>query len=83
MSEPKGPDIWERITVRRVPPDSFIGEARLHAHFAIGSICKDPSEALQSAEQAMVKLLGPLREKLQTQAKRARVVTEPDLDDLL
>ena len=81
MSEPKGPNMtWERITVRRVPPDSFIGEARLHAHFAIGSICKDPSEAMQSAEQAMVKLLGPLKAK--TQAKKARVVT-PDLDDLL
>lgn len=80
MSGPLGSDIWERITVRRVPPDSYIGEARLHCHFAVGAICKDPSDAMRSAEQAMAKVLAPLREK--ARAKTARVVT-PDLDDLL
>lgn len=65
---------WDRITVRRVPPDSFIAEARLHANFATGAICKDPFEAFKSAEQAMAPI---------TRAKQARVISTPDLDDLL
>lgn len=83
MTEPKGPVIWERITVRRVPPDSYIGEARLHCHFAVGEISKDPAKALVSAEQALIKELADLMaKKAKTQAKKACVVT-PDLDDLL
>lgn len=74
---------WERITVRRVPPDSFIGEARLHAHFAVGAISKSPFDALISASEAMDKEIAHLRaKKAKTQAKQARAVT-PDLDDLL
>lgn len=58
----------DRVTVRHLPGGSFIGEARTHATFVVGAICKDPVAALNSAAEAMTKEIKP------------RV---PDLDDLL
>lgn len=45
---------WERILVKRVG-SSFIGEARHHAHFIMGEMCKTPEDALNSAADAMDK----------------------------
>ncbi len=49
----------ERVTVRSLPGGSYIGEARTHATFAVGAICKDPETALQSAADALTALLAP------------------------
>lgn len=78
MTEPCGPVIWDRITVRRLPDNSFIGEARLHARFAVGAICKNPADALASADEAMLREMTPI-----TRVKQARVISTPDDEELL
>lgn len=71
--------IWERVTVRRLLDGSFIGEARLHARFAVGSISKSPFDALTSASEAMDKEIVDLRAK----ASKRAVIPTPDDEELL
>lgn len=49
----------ERVTVRKLPGGSFIGEARTHAHFAVGEITADPVTAMHSAAAALDAELRP------------------------
>ena len=79
-------DHWryvERVTVRHVG-DSFIGEARTHADFAVGEILDTPAAALESAAKAMAALYKP-----KVDAQRAKqAATQParqadDWEDLL
>ncbi len=66
--------IWERVNIRRLSDGSFIGETRCHAHFTMGSICKTPADALQSASDAFDR---------EHNAPRRKNVAVPDEDDLL
>lgn len=66
---------WERILVRRVG-NSFIGEARHHAIFVVGEMRETPSEALESASEAMEKRLAPMR-------RVEPLVSSPNEEDLL
>lgn len=52
----------ERVNVRRLG-SSFIGEARFHAHFAVGDICTDPAEAMESARAKLDAELRPKHER--------------------
>lgn len=51
---------WERILIKRIG-NSFIGEARHHAHFMMGEMRKSPEDALRSAADAMDEYFEPMR----------------------
>ena len=67
----------ERITVRRVGT-SWLGEARTHAHFAVGEVLSSPAAALESAAKAMDAEMRPKWE-----AWQARHAATDDFEDLL
>jgi len=52
----------ERVLVRKVG-NAFIGEARLHANFAVGEILADPVAAMESAARAMDAIMRPKWER--------------------
>ena len=55
----------DRVTVRKLPGGSFIGEARTHATFATGEILSDPVDAMNSAAAALDVILRPKWERHQ------------------
>lgn len=75
-------DPWrfvERVTVRNLHT-GFIGEARTHANWAVGEIKDNPTEALESAAEALACQLALLAAK-RPQPKPA--THSDDWEDLL
>jgi len=70
----------ERVIVRRVG-QSWIGEARTHANFAVGEILPTPAEAQESAARAMDAQLRPIWEA--RQAEKAKGALTTMFEDLL